>query len=159
MMNEEKMTAAYATLDTLCEMLEDIGLQYEKNEDDLSAICMFNDEEGSQVHHISVDAKRQRVSLYGMFCFGTVDAVMRDDVVTAISAINYQLANGNFVYNFDAERVYFRMTMSYRNSRLSTDAMQYLLLSAIGIIRRYAYDLRMLIKGKTTLEEFLENTD
>ena len=81
----------------------------------------------------------------------------RLDMAVAISAINNHLVDGCFDYNLVNGHIFFRMTNSILESKLSEDVFTYLLLCSCKTIDDFNEKLMMLARGMVTLEQFLSN--
>jgi hypothetical protein len=74
----------------------------------------------------------------------------------AISAVNYTMVDGSFDYNFLNGNTLFRLTSSYRNSMISTTALEYMLMVSCNTVDEYNDKLFMLCKGMMSLEDIVK---
>ncbi len=156
MADEKDMKAARKAYETMCAMFDEKDLRYTKDDEELSVECTMRGDGLPVSMDIQVDADRDLVMLISLLPFKIPSDKMLDMAI-AISALNYSFVNGSFDYDFRREKIYFRMTMSYRNSRLSEDAFFYMLICSAKTIDEHSEKLMMLAKNLYSLTDFLKD--
>lgn len=151
--NIEQAKEAFATL---CQALDNKGWRYKKNEEKLILESGFRGDDLAIELTVKVDADRMVVLLVSHLPF-VVQEDRRLDMAVAISAINNHLVDGCFDYNLVNGHIFFRMTNSILESKLSEDVFTYLLLCSCKTIDDFNEKLMMLARGMVTLEQFLSN--
>ncbi len=149
--NIEQARAAFATL---CQALDQKGWRYKKDEENMT---IESGARGDDLHidlTIKVDAERMLVLLFSHLPF-VVQEDKRLDVAVGISAINNRLVDGCFDYNLVKGHIFFRMTNSILESKLSEEVFTYLLFCSCQTIDDYNEKLMMLARGMISLEQFL----
>ncbi len=162
-MQNNKTTEARKVFETVCAMLDEDDIQYEKSEDELSVKFILRGNSIPCPYHISVDDRRELVGVHSeipMKAKGDhMTTEIRNDLATAVSMVNYRMVNGSFGCDFDDGMVFFHMAMSYRDSEISKKAIEYMVYCSAGSIDEYLLPLTLLGKGKITLEKFLEDLE
>jgi hypothetical protein len=79
----------------------------------------------------------------------------------AVSVANYGLVDGSFDYDISDGEIRYRLTSSYRESILSDDLFEYMIMCAASTVDDYNDRFFMLAKGMIDVEKFveLENND
>jgi len=155
MADQNQLVQAKATFDTLCEMLDGRGWRYKKDEENFSIECGAQGDDLPLDIRMEVDAERMLVSLYSKLPF-VVPEDKRVEMSLAISAVNYTMVDGSFDYNFLNGNTLFRLTSSYRNSMISTTALEYMLMVSCNTVDEYNDKLFMLCKGMMSLEDIVK---
>ena len=155
MADKKYLMQAKEAFDTLCEMLDGRGWKYQKFEDEYTIECSAQGDDLPMDIHFEVDAERKLFVLISKLPF-SVPEDKRVEMSLAVSAVNYTMVDGSFDYNFMSGNVVFRLTTSYRESMLSTTALNYMLMVSCNTIDEYNDSLLMLIKGKMSLEDIFK---
>lgn len=158
MADKNELMQAKATFDTLCEMLDGRGWKYDKLEDDFRIECSAQGDDLPIDIIMEVDADRKLVILFSKLPFN-VPEDKRVEMSLAVSVVNYTMVDGSFDYNFMNGNTIFRLTTSYRESMLSTSALEYMLLVACNTVDEYNDQLLMLTKGKLSLDDIIKSAN
>ena len=102
---------------------------------------------------IRVDAKRQVLSVLSYMPF-VMDKTRLIEGAVATSVINYVLAVGCFDYDIQSGSIIFRISTSWKNSQISDDVFEYLLMSSAYTIDKYNDKMLMVSKGIMSLDDF-----
>lgn len=153
MSNDKKLTKAQSVFKSLCEMLDEKELRYEKHEEDLVVNFYMSGDDIPMQFIISVDAKREMIRFLSPIPV-TFEGEKKVEGAIATCQANYRLADGSFDYDFKQGKVLFRMTASYIDSLISKALFEYMLLAATFAVDEYNDKLFMLAKGKLPIEEF-----
>ncbi len=156
MVEQNKMEQAKAVFATLCGAMDSNKWHYKKDEAKLTINCGVQGEDLPIEITWKVDPERLVVMLYSHLpC--VVQEDKRLDVAVAVSAINNVLVDGSFDYDITSGHMFFRLTNSFIDSRLSDAALLYMLFCATKTIDDYNDKFLMLAKGMLSLEQFLKN--
>lgn len=142
---------------TLCEMLDDHGWRYHRDDEKLRVECGANGEDLPIDIRITVDPDKQLVTLLSQLPF----KVPEEDRVmgaVAISAANYNMVDGNFDYNLASGSIIFRLTSSIRDSLISKNVFEYMLFVSCATVDNYNDKFLMLIKHAMSLDDFIKFT-
>ena len=154
MADKKELEQAREAFDTLCEMLDGNDWHYDKEEDDFTIMCGARGDDLPMPIKIQVDAERQIVSLLSLLPFD-VPEDKRVEIALAVSAVNYALVDGSFDYNFADGTLLFRMTSSYRESKVGKTMFEYMLYLSCGTIDDYNDKFEKIINGEMTLNELV----
>lgn len=149
-----KLEQAKAVFATLCQALDNHEWHYTKDEEKLSIECGAQGEDLPMEINIHVDTERLLVLLLSHIPFA-IQEDKRLDVAIAISAINNTLVDGCFDYNVASGAIFFRMTNSFIESKISEEVLTYMLMCSCSTIDDYNDKLLMLSKGMVSIEQFL----
>ena len=147
-------TQAKDTYETLCHTLDALEWSYNKCEEDLRIECYARGEDLPIDITVRVDAERMLVLLISNIPF-VVGEDKRLDVAIAVSAINNMLVDGSFDFNIATGQMFFRMTNSFIESKLSESVFAYMLYCSCETVDAYNDKLLMIAKGMLSMESFL----
>ena len=154
-MDERELKQAKMTYNRLCEMLNERGWTYDKDESDWSISTGASGEDLPLDILMKIDVDRMLVVLYSKLPF-VVPEEKRVEVALAISTINNALVDGNFDYNPFNGKIIFRLTTSICESLISKSVFEYMLLVSCQTVDVYNDKLFMIIKNMMTLEDLLK---
>lgn len=155
MAEEKYLKQAQSVYKTLCKALDDMGLKYEKNEEELSI------ESGAVGEDIPVDIRMmvnpnaKIVVFYSQMPF-EIPEDKRVDMALAVTMVNYLLVDGSFDYDFINGRIVFRMTSSFIDSLIGDDLIQYMFYVSCKTVDDYNDKLSKIANGEMTLGELAE---
>ena len=156
MVDTNNLEQAKAMFATLCRTLDNHDWNYQKDEEKLTIECAAQGDDLPMEFNIKVDADRTLVFLFSSLPF-VIQEDKRLDVAIAVSAINNLLVDGCFDYNITDGRMFFRMTNSFIDSKLSEEVFAYMIFCACHTIDEYNDKLLMLAKGMLSIEQFLSS--
>ena len=145
---------AKVTFATLCQALENHQWHYKKDEDALSIECTARGDDLAMNITIKVDADRMLVRLISHMPF-MIQEDRRLDVAVAVSAINNSLVDGSFDYDVKSGHLFFRMTNSFLESKISEEVFSYMLFCSCKTIDEFNDKFLMLAKGMISIQQFL----
>ena len=151
----KNLEQAKATFAVLCQALEKNEWHYKKDEEKLSIECGAQGDDLPMEISVKVDADRQLVMLLSHMPFVIQDD-KRLDVAIAVSAINNALVDGCFDYDVTSGHMFFRMTNSFLESKISEEVFAYMLFCSCQVIDKYNDRFLMLAKGMLSIEQFLK---
>lgn len=149
--NFEQAKSAFATL---CQALDNNEWHYKKDEDKLSIECGAQGDDLPMEISVKVDVDRMLVLLLSHLPF-VIQEDKRLDIAIAVSAINNVLVDGCFDYDVTSGHMFFRMTNSFIESKISEEVFIYMLLCSCKTIDDYNDKFLMLAKGLVSIEQFL----
>lgn len=147
---------AKVTFTTLCQALDNHQWHYKKDEDELSIECGVQGDDLPMEITVKVDADRMLVLLISHMPF-VIQEDKRLDVAVAVSAINNALVDGCFDYDLATGHMFFRMTNSFIESKISEAVFAYMLFCSCQTIDEYNDRFLMLAKGMISIEQFLSS--
>lgn len=156
MADEMQMKRAQGVFRTLCNIFEDRGWKYDKDEEKLKIDSGMKGEDLPIDFSLYVDADRQILSLISHLPFVTPED-KRIDVAIAVSAVNYKLLDGCFDYDVRSGHMLFRMTNSFMESTIGEDLLLYLVFCACKVIDDFNDKFLLLAKGTITMDQFLKS--
>lgn len=157
MSNEVNMELAKRTFDTLVNMFETRNLKYDKNEEELIVRSGIKGDDLPIDFIVVVKPKNEVVQFLSKLPFNMPEDKIIDGAIAA-SAANYGLVDGSFDYNVMDGSIIFRLTSSYRDSILSEDLFEYMIMVSAATIDEYNDKFFMLAKGMIDIQKFIEDS-
>jgi hypothetical protein len=155
MMEEKQLNQAKAAYKSLCEMLDDNGWRYDKDEQELAISCSAQGDDLPIDIYMKVDAARNLVLLYSQLPF-TVEENRRTELAVAVSVANYGIVDGSFDYDFKNGKILFRLTSSYKESLVGKAMFEYMLFVSCNTIDHYNDKLLAVAKKDMSYEEIIQ---
>ena len=98
--------------------------------------------------------KKEIVVLYSALPLAFEEPIRQVGAI-AVSSANNRLADGSFDYNIKDGAVFFRMSASYRESKIGKELLEYMIRCSSMTVDRYNDKLLMLSRGILTLDDFI----
>ena len=155
MTDEKKMKQAQSVYETICKTLESRDWKFTRHDDDLRITCAARGEDLPIDIIIIVNPVSQVVSLYSPMPFRIAED-KRVDAAVAVCIANYGLINGSFDYDISDGEIRFRIVSSYRESILSEELFNYMVLVSAGTVDDYNDKFLMVSKGMLTTQQFID---
>ncbi len=155
-MSEVNMAKAKETFALLCRMLDNRDWNYDKHEEDLVIKSGVKGDDLPIEFIMRVNAKAEIVSFLSMMPF-KVEESKRLEMALAVCVANYGLVDGSFDYDVSDGSIIFRLTSSYRNSIISEDLLEYMLMIAASTVDVYNDKFFMVSKGVMSVQQFIES--
>ena len=156
MADEKEIIQAKAVYETLCGMLDEKNLKYQKHEEEMIATFGIRGEDLPIDILFKVDADRQLVTVFSPISV-TVPEDRRVELVFAVSIINRIISDGSFDYDITQGKIIFRAAHSYMDSVISKEVYSYMLNLTASLVEEYNDKILMLSKGMMTLGQFIES--
>lgn len=157
MSSEVNMELAKRTFDTLVNMFETRNLKYDKNEEELIVRSGIKGDDLPIDFIVVVKPRNEVVQFLSKLPFNMPEDKIIDGAIAA-SAANYGLVDGSFDYNIMDGSIIFRLTSSYRDSILSEDLFEYMIMVSAATIDEYNDKFFMLAKGMIDIQKFIEDS-
>lgn len=152
MADEKYLKQAQSVYKTLCKTLDDMGLIYKKNEEELAIESGTIGEDIPVEIRMMVNPDAKIVVFYSQMPFD-IPEDKRVDMALAVSMVNYLLVDGSFDYDFINGRIVFRMTSSFIDSLIGNDLIEYMLYVSCKTVDDYNDKLEKIANGELTLSE------
>ena len=141
--------------ETLCAALDSRGWHYEKDESVPLVHFELHGEDIPMRMIIAVDQKRQVVRLLSRLPF-TMTEEHRIEGAIATCAVTSKLVNGCFDFDILEGSITFRLTASYRESRLGKGLFLYMVDCAAAMVDDYNDQFLALNKGRIDVGAFID---
>lgn len=158
MADEIKMNAAKAVYETICKALDAREWTYDRHEEDMAISFGVNGEDLPMQFIFHVDAERELVRLFSGMPFNMAED-KRIDGAIATCAATYECIDGSFDYDVSNGKIIYRITQSYRSSKLGEAVFQYMISVACTTIDEYNDKFLAINKGYMSIEDFLKSLD
>ncbi len=156
-MSEKQFSVnATATYEKVCKAIDNIGLPYNKFDNELALASSVYGEDMLIDFIIAVDDETQLVKVLSRLPF-TVDEEKRFDMAIAICAVNNRLSDGCFDYDIASGDIIFRLTSSFKDSRLDLNVFDYMFYMSIRTVDHYNIKLYNFSEGNIDLAEFIRD--
>ena len=160
MADEYELLQAKQVYKSIVNMLEKRDWKFEEYKDDLVIKSAIKGEDLPIEFLLLVKPKNQVVQFISTLPFNMPED-KRVEGAIAVSVANYGLVDGSFDYDISDGEIRYRLTSSYRESILSDDLFEYMIMCAASTVDDYNDRFFMLAKGMIDVEKFveLENND
>lgn len=150
--NVKRAKSAYVSL---CEMLDDEGWRYEKDEEKFTIKCSARGDDLPFELRIEVDPKKQLVSLISHMPYAIPES-RRTAIAVAVCQANNGLPDGGFDFDYLDGDILYRQTSSFRESLIGKELFRYLLGCACYTIDNYNDKFLMVSKSDMSVDEVVE---
>ena len=154
-MDEKKLKRAQTVFTNLCERLDEIKWNFERNEEDLQIECTAQGDDLPISLRIAVDEEREIITLLSQLPYTTPEK-RRAMMAVAVSKANNGMIDGNFDFDLMSGNIVFRLTSSYRESLIDKEVFTYLLSCACYTVDEYNDKFLFVAKNDMTVEEILK---
>ena len=155
MSNEKVMRSAQSVYETACRALDAREWKYKRHDEDLVLSCGARGEDLPMDILIMVNAKAQVVSVISQLPF-KMSEEKRVDGALAVCVANYGLVNGTFDYDISDGEIRFRIVSSFRESILSEELINYMVMITAGTVDEYNDKFLALSTGIMDFQKFVE---
>lgn len=154
-MEERAMKQAQSVYETICRTLETRGWKFTREEENLVIRCGARGEDLPMDIVIIVNPKAQVVSLFSPMPY-KIKEDKRVEAALAVCVANNGLINGSFDYDLANGSIHFRIVTSFRESILSEELFNYMILISANTVDVYNDKFLMISNGMLSFEQFLE---
>ena len=156
MAEANEMALAKTVYGDLCAALDRRQWKYQKHEDDLVVTFGVAGEDISMEFVLAIDAQRQLLRVFSKLPF-VVPEDKRMDLAIATCVASYGLADGSFDYDIATGNIVFRLTASFRESKIGDGLFEYLVGCSSAAVDAYNDKFFALCKGLITINDFIAN--
>lgn len=150
--NEQAL--AKTVYDDLCAALERRGWKFQKHDDDLVVTFGVAGDDIPMDFVLAVDAQRQLLRVFSKLPF-TVPEDKRMDLAIATCVASNGLADGSFDYDIATGSIVFRLTASFRESKIGDGLFEYLIGCSSVTVDAYNDKFFALCKGLISINDFI----
>ncbi len=154
-MNEnEAMELAKCVYSDLCDVIKARGWKYNEIEEHLAVSFGLVGDDLPMDFLIIVDAERSLIRMMSGIPF-TVPEDKRAELAIATCHATNMLADGSFDFDIVKGLIAFRLTASFKESRIGRDLFDYMIDCSATIVDEFNDKFLALAKGYTSLDDFL----
>ena len=153
-LDNEKRNKAISAYSCVTLTLEARDLKFERYDDELVARCGFDTDTFPLDLTIYTLAKEEAIMILSKLPF-EFPKERGTECAFAVSAINYNLNEGSFDYNFIDREIRFRLSTSYCGTDATMDLCNHLIYYSAQTIKKYSDLLYSLLADALTFEQFL----
>ncbi|MCM1289445.1 MAG: YbjN domain-containing protein [Corallococcus sp.] len=155
MANKINEKLAKLTYKTLLGALKTNGWNCKQNDEKRTVEYGVNGDDLHMDFTIRIDAERQLVRLHSKMPY-RFPMNKIEEAALAVCSANYALACGSFDLNLQNGEVLFRLTASYRETKISEEVLLFLLNYGAWAVDKFNDKLLMVSNGTLTAQEFHE---
>ncbi len=155
MAEANEMALAKTVFEDLCAALDRRQWKYKKNEDDLVVTFGFAGEDIPMDFVLVVDADRQLLRMFSKLPFA-VPEDKRMDLAIATCVATYRLTDGSFDYDISTGEIVFRLTASFRESKIGDGLFEYLVVCSNVVVDEYNDKFFAISKGLLSVSDFIQ---
>lgn len=155
-MDNKNLQQAAKVFETVKSVLDSTGWKQNANIDEENMVvrlAIVKDDLPMEIRLI-VDPENLLISLYSTFPFFLSEENLTDGAL-ALCYINDHLTDGCFDLDLETGRVCFRVTLTFRESLISQEAIKYLFDCTVYIVDEYNDKMLAISKGALSLEDFV----
>lgn len=153
-MEKNDLKKAQEVFISLCAMLDENNLPYEKNEEKLKISSQTRLEDLPIEFAIRIEPELYLITFLSWMPFD-VPEDRRVELAVAVSEANNLMVNGSFDYDFLTGKIVFRMASTYHESLIGKDLFTYMLVCSLTTVDEYNDKFFFVCKNKMTLSEIL----
>lgn len=154
MATERQIALARENLATLCKTLDEDGINYNKDEQQLTVHTAVKGKNTDILVaiHFSPD-----VGVLAIMCPVNVEVPenYRGQFAIAVSRVNFAILEGGYDFNPQSGAVMYRLSTCYEESVLSEDAFRYLLFTAFKHSDEYHPALKTVAEKQLTVDQII----
>ena len=154
MAEANEMVLAKTVYKDLCAALERRNWKYQKHDDDLVVTFGVAGDDIPMDFVLVVDAQRQLLRVFSKLPF-TVPEGKRMDLAIASCVASFGLADGSFDYDVATGNIVFRLTASFRESKIGDGLFEYLVGCSSATVDAYNDKFFALCKGLISINDFI----
>lgn len=151
-----EVTLAKTVYKDLCVALERRQWKYQKHEDDLAVTFGIAGDDIPMDFVLAVDAQFQLLRVFSRLPF-TVPEDKRMDLAIATCVASCGLADGSFDYDIATGNIVFRLTASFRESKIGDGLFEYLIGCSSTTVDAFNDKFFALCKGLISINDFIAN--
>lgn len=155
MAETNKMAIAKTVYADLCSALEKRDWHFQKHDEDLVITYGVSGEDLSMDFIFKVDADRQLLRVLSRLPF-TVPEDKRMDLAIATCVATNAIVDGSFDYDIKKGTILFRMTASFRESKIGNGLFDYLVGCSSHTVDLFNDEFLALCKGLMSLSDFIK---
>lgn len=149
-----EMAVAKTVYDDLCAALERRQWKFQKHDDDLVVTFSVAGEDIPMDFVLAVDAQRQLLRVFSKLPFA-VPEDKRMDLAIATCVASCGLADGSFDYDIATGNIVFRLTASFRESKIGDGLFEYLIGCSSMTVDAFNDKFFALCKGLISINDFI----
>ena len=154
MADANEIALAKTVYTDLCAVLERKKWIYKKHEEDLVVTFGVSGKDIPMDFVFAIDADRQLLRVFSKLPF-TVPEDKRMDLAIATCVASNKLADGSFDYDITTGTIIFRMTASFRESKIGDGLFDYLIGCSCFSVDEFNDNFFALCKGIIGIYEFI----
>ena len=156
MSEEMNVIRAHHVYKTICSVLDERSWNYKTDEDNLT-VLFGGIGEDLPIHFIlMVDIERQLIRLLSPLTFEVNPDKMVEEAIACCVASN-KMVDGGFDFDLEETLISFRMTASFRNSKIGADLLEYMIDCSLAMVDRYNDKFDAINKGELDIAEFVSD--
>ena len=156
MADATQMALAKTVYQDLCATLDRRNWTYKRHDDDLVVTFGVSGEDLPMDFVLAVDADRQLLRVFSRMPF-TAPEDKRMEMAIATCVATYGLADGSFDFNIKDGSITFRMTASFRESKIGEGLFQYLIDCSCAMVDVFNDKFLGICKGFLSLQDFIKS--
>lgn len=150
-----KLAEAQPMYDLLCKALDEWNWHYQKDEEKSLVHFRVNGDSIPVNMFMFIDSDRKLIRVLSPLSF-EMSEDKRLEGALAVAHASYGMTDGSFDYDFADGQISFRMAHTYRDCRMETAAIDYMIDCSVAMVDKYSAKFLALNKGLLSLEDFLK---
>lgn len=139
------MATAKTVYENMCATLDEMELNYRKEEEDLVVLLGHRGEDMEHNILMIVSPDQEAIHIYEKIPF-SINAERAADIACATCYVNDQILLGKFTYNME-DKLSFEVVQSYSGSIIGSETFKRMLLAVVFTVEEYDDKFMALNKG------------
>lgn len=156
MTDEEKKAAAQTVFNDLCRTLDQRGWQYSRRTGETIIDFNVTGDDMPMRFVLEVDGDRQLIRLFSTLPFNIAEDKRLDLAIATCAATN-SLLEGSFDYDVTRGRIAFRMTNSFKGSRIGAGTFNHMVNCSSGVVDRFNDQFMRINLGVLNVTDFIDS--
>lgn len=158
MADANEVMLAKSVYEDLCAALDKKEWHYKRFDDDMVITFGVAGDDIPMNFILAVETERQLLRVISRLPF-EVPEEKRMEMAIATCVASYGLADGNFDFDLERGIISFRLTASFRNSKIGEGLFDYLIRSSSFTVDLYNDKFLAIIKGFISISDFIASNE
>ncbi len=143
--------------DRMCKYLEKKEWKFERDDDELVIHFIVSGDDIPMVFILQIDSERELIRLCSPVPVRFDEGKRIEGAIAACYVTNL-LADGSFDYDISDGSISFRMTSSFKNSRIGEELIEYMIGYSSVAVDKYNDQFFALNKGVLSISDFIHSS-
>ena len=154
MTDENQKIKAREVFNTLCRALDNREWKYEKEEDKMLVYFGVEGEDLPMKFFLCVEEGRELIRLLSPMPFEMKEEKRMEGAIATCVA-SFGMADGNFDYDQADGKITFRMTASFKESKIGEGLFQYMISCSCAMVDKYNDQFAAINEDRMSINDFI----
>ena len=154
MTDENKKINAREVFNTLCSAIDNREWKYEKDEEKMLVYFGVEGEDLPMQFLLMVEEERELIRLLSPMPFEMKEEKRMEGAIATCVA-SFGMADGNFDYDLADGKITFRMTASFKESKIGEGLFQYMISCSCAMVDKYNDQFAAINEDRMSINDFI----